>query len=65
MKSGYHTYITKATVKGEEWMRIRAGFFEKRSAAVSEGKKIMKILKNEKAWAVKIEKGELEEFGGY
>jgi hypothetical protein len=64
MKSGYHTYITRVTVKGEKWIRIRVGFFEKRSEAVSEEKKIIEILNNEKAWAVKIGKGELEEFGG-
>ena len=72
IKKGYHAYIVKATVRGEEWIRLRVGFFKNRSKAASEEKKIMEILKNEKGWlnnektwAVKIGKGELKEFGGY
>lgn len=65
MKNGYRVYIANAAVKGKEWMRLRAGFFRDRSKAAAAGKEIMFILKAGDAWVTKIEKSELEEFGGY
>ena len=65
MKNGYHMYITRAKVRGEELMRLRAGFFKDRSEANAVGKKIMSILKADEPWIIKIGDRELKEFGGY
>lgn len=64
IKRSYHAYLVRAHIKGEEWMRLRVGFFKKRSKAVSE-KKILKIMDNISPWVVKISTVELKEFGGY
>ena len=64
IKNGYPVYITRATVKGKDWMRLRVGFFENKTDANIEGKKIMALLKLGNSWVTKIAK-ELEEFGGY
>lgn len=64
IKNGYPVYITRATVKGKDWMRLRVGFFENKTDANIEEKKIMALLKLGNSWVTKIAK-ELEEFGGY
>jgi HlyD family secretion protein len=43
IKKGYHAYLVRTRIKGEEWMRLRVGFFKKRSEAVSEKKKLWKL----------------------
>ncbi|MEJ2726539.1 MAG: SPOR domain-containing protein [Deltaproteobacteria bacterium] len=65
IRSGYDAYITKADVKGEEWMRLRVGFFRSRAAAEEEREKILTLLGRTHAWVVKINQKELEEYGGY
>jgi hypothetical protein len=65
MKEGYRIYLARATVKGEEWMRLRVGFFENRSDAASAGQKIISLLNSDEIWVTRIGKEELEEFGGY
>ncbi|MDY6881291.1 MAG: SPOR domain-containing protein [Thermodesulfobacteriota bacterium] len=65
MAHGYRAYITKAFVKEQQWLRLRVGFYEKRSEAEEAGKKIMSILKIRPPWVVKIRQIELEEYGGY
>jgi hypothetical protein len=64
IKNGYPVYITRATVKGKDWMRLRVGFFKNKTEANAEGKKIMSLLNLGNSWVTKIGK-ELEEFGGY
>lgn len=64
IRSGYDAYITKAVVKGEEWMRLRVGFFTSRTAAEEEREKIINLLGHSHAWVVKINQKELEEYGG-
>jgi len=64
IKNGYPVYITRATVKGKDWMRLRVGFFKNKTEANTEGKKIMNLLNLGNSWVTKIGK-ELEEFGGY
>ena len=64
IKNGYPVYITRATVKRKDWMRLRVGFFKNKTEADTEGKKIMSLLNLDNSWVTKIEK-ELEEFGGY
>jgi len=64
IKNGYHVYITKTNIKGDEWIRLRAGFFETSPKAVSAKKNIESILNIDDAWVVIIGR-ELEEYGGY
>ena len=64
IKNGYPVYITCATVKGKDWMRLRVGFFKNKIEANTEGKKIMSLLNLGNSWVAKIGE-ELEEFGGY
>jgi len=65
MKKGYRVYITTVTIKGKEWMRLRAGFFKNRSEATAAAKKIKLVFKEDDAWLAKIGKMERERFGGY
>ena len=64
MKNGYPVYLTRAAVKGKDWMRLRVGFFKNKTDANTEGKKIMSLLNFGNSWVTKIAK-ELEEFGVY
>jgi SPOR domain len=65
MKNGYRVYITTVTIKGKEWMRLRAGFFKNRSEATAAANKIKLVFKEDDAWIAKIGKMERERFGGY
>jgi len=65
MKNGYNVYITRATVHGEAWMRLRVGFFKDHSEAKAAAQKIMTLLKTSNSWVVRIGKVEKEEYGGY
>ncbi len=65
MKKGYRVYITTVTIKGKDWMRLRAGFFKNRSEATEAAKKIKLIFTEDDAWIAKIGKMERERFGGY
>ena len=65
LKNGYNAYICAATVKGKEWMRLRAGFFKSRSEAVQAGKQISSVLKGADMWVVKISDIEIRDYCGY
>ena len=65
MKNGYRVYITNVTIKGKEWMRLRAGFFKNRSEATAAASKIKLVFKEDDAWLAKIGKMERKRFGGY
>ncbi|MCD6561169.1 MAG: SPOR domain-containing protein [Deltaproteobacteria bacterium] len=65
MKNGYKVYITRATVRGEAWMRVRVGFFKDQSEAKAAADKIMTILKTSNSWVLRTGKVEKEEYGGY
>jgi hypothetical protein len=65
IKRGYNVYITSAEVKGKNWLRLRAGFFENRAKAINASKKIMKELNIDDAWVAKIEKDEFRKVVGY
>jgi len=65
INNGYLVYITRARVKGKDWMRLRVGFFKNRTEANTKGKEIMIMLKLADSWVTKVEKKEFEEFGGY
>jgi len=64
IRNGYPVYITRAKVKGEDWLRLRVGFFQNKTEANKEGKKIMTLLNLDNSWVTKVGK-ELDEFGGY
>ncbi len=63
MKKGYRVYLTKARVKGKDWVRVRVGFFKDSSEADAVRKEIMPMVND--AWLGKIGNRELEKFGGY
>ena len=65
VREGYPVYITRAKVKGKDYMRLRVGFFEKKAAADMVGKKIMATLNLPDSWTIKAGKQELQAFGGY
>ncbi len=64
-KKGYRVYISTVMVKGQEWIRLRAGFYDTRKRATAVGKDIMSMLHEDDAWVSKIGKMELQRFGGY
>lgn len=65
IKKGYPVYLTRIQVKGEDWMRVRIGFFYNKKEADREGDKIMAFMNVKDIWITKAEEQELEEFGGY
>ncbi|MFH1349489.1 MAG: SPOR domain-containing protein [Pseudomonadota bacterium] len=65
VREGYHAYITKAEIKGKEWLRLRVGFFKTKADAEREGKKINKILQLEDSWYARAELSELQDYAGY
>lgn len=65
MREGYPVYLTSATVKGKDWMRLRVGFFRNKTEADMEGKKIMTLLNISNSWVTGVGQKELAEFGGY
>jgi hypothetical protein len=64
MKEGYPVYMTKATVKGKQWFRLRVGFFQDRASAVAARGEIMTQLGIEGSW-VDDAPEELKARGGY
>ena len=65
MKNGYRVYISEAKVKGQDWMRLRVGFFATHQEATEEGKKIMSMLGEDETWVTRIAQSELENYGRY
>jgi tetratricopeptide (TPR) repeat protein len=66
MDKGYHVYMTRATVKGKEWTRLRVGFFRDEPEAAKIREKIVSFMNSTRdSWVTKIPKSELEKFGGY
>ncbi len=63
IESGFHVYITRAEVKGKQWLRLRVGFYPNKSEAMAARDRIREILANNDSWLARAGKGELEEFG--
>lgn len=61
----YPAYITSAKVKGHDYMRLRVGFFNDKTSAEDESKKIMTLLNISDLWTTRSEESEFKEFGGY
>ena len=65
IKKGYNVYLVSAEVKGKNWLRLRAGFFENRKKASDASREIMKQLNINDAWVAKLERGEFQKYAGY
>ena len=65
MKNGYRVYISEARVKGQDWMRLRVGFFATHQEATEEGGKIMSMLGEDETWVTRIAQSELDNYGRY
>jgi hypothetical protein len=65
MKDGFRVYISRARVKGEDWMRLRAGFFGGKGEAEAAGERIAAALGTGRLWVAKADPEELRESGGY
>ena len=65
IESGYPAYIYQVKIKGEDWIRLRVGFFNNKDEANKEGNKIMNLLKITDIWTTKVDDAELREFGKY
>jgi hypothetical protein len=63
--NGYPAYITKANVKGQDYIRLRVGFYDKKTAAEDAGQKIAEILNVSDIWMTRADEPEYKEFGGY
>ena len=65
IRAGFPVYITRANVKGTDYMRVRVGFFAGKTEADAEGRRLMKVLKLSDFWTMKAREEEVREFGGY
>jgi hypothetical protein len=63
--NGYLTYITSANVNGKDYIRLRVGFFEDKTVADNEGKKIARALNVSDVWTTRSETREIKEYSGY
>jgi hypothetical protein len=66
MRKGYHAYLTKSQLAGEEWIRLRVGFYTDILEALKVCEEIKGLLKmSDTPMPIKIEKKEMERFAGY
>ncbi|MBN1627264.1 MAG: SPOR domain-containing protein [Deltaproteobacteria bacterium] len=63
--NGYYAYITVANVKGDDYTRLRVGFYDDRSTAEEDAKKISEILNVSDVWTTTADESEFNEYGGY
>jgi hypothetical protein len=64
-RRGFPVYMTRTQVKGQEWMRLRVGFFKGKTAAQEVGRKIKEAVQVEDPWILKAGKEEYDEFVGF
>jgi LysM repeat protein len=64
-RQGYPVYITRAYVKGKDYLRLRVGFFESGKEAREQGEKIRSLLNLQDFWATKADDVEYEEVAGF
>ena len=66
MRKGYHAYLTKSQLAGEEWIRLRVGFYKDILEALKVSEEVKALLNmSETPMPIKIERKELERFAGY
>jgi len=63
--NGYPAYITSANVKGQDYIRLRVGFYDDKAAAEDEGRKISEMFNVSDLWTTRAGETEYKEFGGY
>ena len=66
MRKGYHAYLTRSQLAGEEWIRLRVGFYKDILEALrvsDEAKALLQL--SETPMPVKIDMKELERFAVY
>jgi len=63
--NGYPAYITRANVKGQDYIRLRVGFYEEKPEADAAGRKIAEVLNVSDIWTTRADASEYKEFGGY
>ena len=65
IKEGLPTYITKAKIKGKEWIRLRVGFFKTRAEAEAAAARIKSIVTAKDAWVARLGPQECRQYAGY
>lgn len=65
IREGVPVYITRAKVSGQDYIRVRIGFFKEKAEADTEGKKIMDVLNLSDTWTFTAGEQEIQAFGGY
>lgn len=66
MRKGHHAYVTKSQLAGEEWIRLRVGFYKDILEALKASEEVKALLNmSETPMPMKIERKELERFAGF
>lgn len=66
VRKGYPVYLSKSRLAGEEWIRLRVGFFKDILEALKAGEDIQSLLKTpDTPIPIKIDKKEFDQFAGY
>jgi hypothetical protein len=66
MRKGYSAYLTKSQLAGEEWIRVRVGFFKDILEALKVSEEVKALLNmSETSMPLKIDKKEWERFAAY
>jgi hypothetical protein len=64
-RGGFPVYMARTQVKGQEWIRLRVGFFAGKTEAQEVGRKIKEAVQVEDPWVLKAGKEEYDEFVGF
>ncbi|HDM10552.1 MAG: SPOR domain-containing protein [Deltaproteobacteria bacterium] len=65
IKNGLSVYIARAEIKGEQWLRLRTGFFPSLDEAKRIRAKVEEITGLKGLWLAKISDKEFDEYAGY
>jgi len=66
MRKGYHAYLTRSQLAGEEWIRLRVGFYKDILEALKASEEVKALLNmSETPMPMKIDKKESERFAAY
>lgn len=63
--NNYPVYLTRLDMNGEEWLRLRVGFFDTREDANKVSEKIKSLIDISDIWVTTVGDVEFGEFGGY
>ena len=65
IKNGHTAYLSRTTIKGKMWTRLRVGFFTSKAEADAQRERIKDLLHLGDPWSVKLGPMEFAEFAGY